>query len=140
MNREAICIECVRTNGVRCVLVLATKVCLPTIQGAPIALHIDVNQLDTLPLSIGQLTELRHLGVRNNKLTTLSELIGGLRKLDTINVHDGQLSEQELSRIKAALPHIKINSVPYNWGSRGFRHLTMRRMKKMSGKRRRSRA
>ncbi len=104
------------------------------------ALHIGINQLDTLPQSIRKLTELQYLDVRNNKLTTLSELIGGLRKLDEINVHHGQLSEQEISRIKAALPHIKINSVPYNWGSWGFRHLTMRRMRQMSGKRRRSRA
>ena len=55
-------------------------------------LHLDSNQLTTLPSTIGNLTNLTDLYLGNNQLTILPESIGELTSLEYLGLSDNQLS------------------------------------------------
>ena len=55
-------------------------------------LHVDDNQLTTLPDTIGNLTKLQYLVLENNPLTTLPDTIGNLTNLRELNVVNNKLT------------------------------------------------
>ncbi|MHA2346780.1 MAG: leucine-rich repeat domain-containing protein [Candidatus Hodarchaeales archaeon] len=56
------------------------------------SLDLRDNQLSSLPVSIGQLTQLRHLDLRDNQLTSLPVSIGQLTQLRHLDLRDNQLT------------------------------------------------
>ena len=54
-------------------------------------LLLDSNQLNTLPVSIGRLTELMCLNLDGNRLSTLPPEIAGMTALQELWIHDNKV-------------------------------------------------
>lgn len=72
-------------------------------------LLINSNSFESLPDAFGSMKALKDLDISSNNLKTLPESIYTLTQLKTLTVVSGnQLSGEDISRLKAALPNTKI--------------------------------
>lgn len=75
------------------------------------ALHLDHNELRTLPDSLGKLSHLRCLSCCDNKLVSLPSTIGLLQRLETLDAHNNSLTELPISLWNcSSLMHINVTS------------------------------
>ncbi len=72
-------------------------------------LLINSNTFETLPDAFGNMKALTDLDISSNNLKSLPESIYTLTQLKTLTVSNGnQLSDEDMKRLKAALPNTKI--------------------------------
>ena len=65
-------------------------------------------KLNSLPESIGNLSNLQNLYLYDNQLTSLPESIGNLKNVKWLHLYNNQLTEFEQLKIKSLLPLTKI--------------------------------
>ena len=61
-----------------------------------------------MPSEIGNLSNLRYLSLRNNKITTLPNEIINLTNLKKLDLRENNFSEAEKEKISKMLPNCKI--------------------------------
>ena len=71
-------------------------------------LYLRWNKLETLPENIGNLTSLRELYLASNQILSLPESIRQLKKLEVLIVRNNPLSEDDLTKLKNLLPDTDI--------------------------------
>jgi Leucine-rich repeat (LRR) protein len=71
-------------------------------------LDLKDNKLTLVPEELSQLASLEKLDLSENQITRLPASIGNLSNLSTLNLKKNPLSNEEISRIMAALPKCKV--------------------------------
>ena len=69
-------------------------------------LHLANNNLQIIPLEIGNLKNLKHLNLKGNKLTKLPTTIVNLQNLEYLNLQGNNFTQDEVNTIKSYLPDI----------------------------------
>lgn len=72
------------------------------------SLSLRGNRLQCLPATMGSLSMLSYLALERNQLQTLPETFADLRALSNVTLADNLFSQAEKTRLKKALPSIKL--------------------------------
>lgn len=76
-----------------------------------VSLDVSSNKLKSLPSSIEKLSQLKKLHVDGNPLSRLPPQLGGMKALEVLVLHEGQIASEGILSLQQRLPTLRIDVV-----------------------------